>query len=192
MFFDFCIILCIEVNHFRNDVNNSAGKYKVRIYFISGFISTQSPPLKWYPKTLIIGRLTLKTDRYNEQRKEKRMSCNWPIWFYDDSDTRIIQGQLVDISSKAATFTYYTYEKLLFPNQRIIAHFSAPVYGLSDSFAIRDFIRSGHILNIYQISDLLYRITTEFEEVLSFKPGEQFSEEDEFLSLLNSLSEFKK
>jgi hypothetical protein len=119
------------------------------------------------------------------------MSCHWPIWFYDDCDTRIIQGQLVDISSKAAAFTYYTHEKLLLPDHRIIVHFSTPVYGLSNSFAIRDFIRSGYILNVYQINELLYRIATEFEDVLSFKPGEQINEE-EFLLLLNSLSEFKK
>ena len=67
-----------------------------------------------------------------------------------------------------------------------------PVYGLSNSFAIRDFVRSGHILNIDQINDLIYRITTEFEDVLNFKPGEQISREDEFLSMLNSLSELKK
>ena len=133
----------------------------------------------------------MKTDRYNEQRKEKRMSCCWPIWFYDDYDTRIIQGQLIDISSKAAAFTYYTHEKLLLPNQRIIAHFSTPVYGLSDSFAIRDFIRSGRILNIYQMDALIYRIATEFEDALNFKPGEQVNEE-ELLTLLNSLSEYKK
>ena len=119
------------------------------------------------------------------------MSCCWPIWFYDDYDTRIIQGQLIDISSKAAAFTYYTHEKLLLPNQRIIAHFSTPVYGLSDSFAIRDFIRSGRILNIYQMDALIYRIATEFEDALNFKPGEQVNEE-ELLTLLNSLSEYKK
>lgn len=134
----------------------------------------------------------MKADRYNEQRKEKRMLCSWPIWFYDDCDTRVIQGQLVDISSKAAAFTYYTYEKFLLPNQRIIAHFSTPVYGLSNSFAIRDFIRSGRILNIYQMDDLIYRVTTEFEDKLNFKPGEQINGEDEFLSLVNSLSELKK
>ena len=133
----------------------------------------------------------METGSYNEQRKEKRMSCEWPIWFFDDCDTRIIQGQLVDITSKAAAFTYYTHEKLLLPDQRIITHFSMPFYGLSNSFAIRDFIRSGHILNIYQINDLIYRITTEFEDVLSFKPGEQTSGEDELLSLLGVLSELK-
>ncbi len=134
----------------------------------------------------------LRTDRNGERRKEKRMLCNWPIWFYDDSDTRIIQGQLADISSNAAAFTYYTYEKYLLPNQRIIAYFSIPFYGLSNSFAVRDFIRPGHILNIYQMDDLVYRISAKFEDVLNFKPGEQNNGEKEFLSLLNSLSELKK
>ena len=133
----------------------------------------------------------MNTDKYNEQRQEKRMSCNWPIWFYDDCDTRIIQGQLVDISSKAAAFTYYTHEKLFLPDQKIVTHFSMPVYGLSDSFAIRDFMRPGQILNIYQINDLIYRIATKFEDILNFRPGEQIGAEEEFLSLLSDLSELK-
>jgi hypothetical protein len=120
------------------------------------------------------------------------MHYRWPIWFSDDFDTKLTQGQLIDISSKAITFTYYTHEKYLFPNQKIITHFSTPVYGFSNSFAIRDFTRSSYILSICHKNNALYRITAQFEEVLTFRPGEQIGSEAEFISLLSTLSELRK
>ena len=130
----------------------------------------------------------MKTDRNNERRIETRMPCHWPIWFAVNFNRKLMQGQMIDISSKAASFTSYAYESHLFPGQKIVAHFSVPIYGLSDSFAMRDFTRSGCILSIDNINGILCRIATEFGEILSFKPGEQTKIEPDVVSLLKALS----
>lgn len=127
-------------------------------------------------------------DNHNELRTEHRLLYRWPIWFTDDSTGEVIQGQMVDISSEAATFTCYAYEICLFPNQEITAHFSVPLCGLGGSFAVRDFVRSGITYRIDQVNDLVHRITAQFAEPLPFKPGEQTPDEADVIALYKSLS----
>lgn len=127
-------------------------------------------------------------DRYDELRTEHRLLYRWPIWFTDDSTGELMQGQMVDISSEAAAFTCYAYEICPFPSQRITAHFSVPLRGIGDSFAVRNFIRSGRAYRIDQVGKLVHRITAQFAEPLPFRPGEQAHGEADVIALLKTLS----
>ena len=113
----------------------------------------------------------------NERRREKRLRYYWPIWFARDLNHKLSQGQMVDISSEAASFTCYTDEEYPYLGQPIIARFSVPRYGPDDSFDMADFTRAGHICRIEEVNNYLRRIAFQFAEPLPFKPGEQ-SEED--------------
>jgi len=44
---------------------------------------------------------------HEERRAEKRLRYNWPIWFAQDFDDILTQGQMVDVSSRGAAFTCY-------------------------------------------------------------------------------------
>ena len=127
-------------------------------------------------------------DRQNELRTEHRLLYRWPIWFTDEATGVCMQGQMVDISSEAATFTFYPCEINLIPSQEITAHFSVPICGLGDSFAMRNFTRAGYTCRIDQIKKVLHRVTTKFSEPLPFRPGEQTCNEASMMTLLKILS----
>jgi hypothetical protein len=116
------------------------------------------------------------------------MFYNWPIWFADDFSKEPLQGQMVDISSKAAAFTCHAYESHPSSGQRITTHFSVPLSGLGDSFAMRNFVRSGYTYRVDHIGKLLRRVTVQFVELLPFKPGEQTNSEADVAALLKTLS----
>jgi hypothetical protein len=116
------------------------------------------------------------------------MFYNWPIWFADDFNKEPSQGQMVDISSKAAAFTCHAYESHLFSGQQITTHFSVPLSGLGDSFAMRNFIRSGCTYRVDHVSSLLCRVTVQFVELLPFRPGEQTNSEADVAALLKTLN----
>jgi len=109
----------------------------------------------------------------SERRTEQRLRYHWPIWFAEDFDQELTQGQMVDISSKAASFTCYTYESCPYPGQQITARFSVPRYGPDDSFDMANFTRSGHICQVDDVNSFLRRVAIQFAEPLPFKPGEQ-------------------
>ena len=44
-------------------------------------------------------------EKNNERRMEQRLRYHWPIWFAEDFDEELSQGQMVNISSRAAAFT---------------------------------------------------------------------------------------
>ncbi len=115
----------------------------------------------------------METNKNHERREENRINCHWPIWFANGLNKKIIQGELIDISSKAASFTCYSHENHFLPGQTILTNFSVPIYGLNDSFALRQFTRSGSVFSVDVINKKFCRIVTQFTEKLSFKPGEQ-------------------
>jgi hypothetical protein len=127
-------------------------------------------------------------DRHNELRTEHRLLYQWPIWFTDEATGVFTQGQMVDISSEAAAFTFYPCEISLFPSQYITVHFSVPICGLGGSFAVRNFTRSGFACRIDPVSKILHRVTTQFAEPLPFRPGEQTCNEAEMIALFKILS----
>lgn len=115
----------------------------------------------------------------NERRKEQRLRYYWPIWFARDLSHTLSQGQMVDISSRAASFTCYADEECPYLGQPIIARFSVPRYGPDDSFDMADFTRTGHVFRIDDVNSHLRRIAVNFAEPLPFKPGEQSEENSE-------------
>ncbi len=115
----------------------------------------------------------------NERRSEQRLRYYWPIWFTRDFSHTLTQGQMVDISSKAAAFTCHADNDCPYPGQPIVARFSVPRYGPDDSFDMTDFTRQGHVYRVDHVNDFLRRIAVNFAEPLPFKPGEQINKKSE-------------
>ena len=112
-------------------------------------------------------------DASGERRAETRLRYYWPIWFAEDFDDSLVQGQMVDISSRGAAFTCYADDNCPYLGQFITARFSVPSYGEDGSFDMANFTRSGHICRVENISGFLRRIAIQFADPLPFKPGEQ-------------------
>jgi len=111
-------------------------------------------------------------DSVAERRTEKRLRYSWPVWFAEDFNDTLSQGQMVDLNSKGAAFTCYT-DQCPTRGQSITARFSVPCYGPDDSFDMSNFIRSGSICRIEEVNPFLRRVAVQFAEQLPFKPGEQ-------------------
>ena len=109
----------------------------------------------------------------NERRNEKRLRYYWPIWFAEDYNEALSQGQMVDLSSRGAAFTCYADDACPHLGQQITARFSVPCYGPDDSFDMANFTRSANICRIDDVNSFSRRIAVQFAEPLPFKPGEQ-------------------
>jgi hypothetical protein len=112
-------------------------------------------------------------DTKNERRTEQRLRYHWPIWFAENFDGELAQGQMVDISSTGAAFTCYVDDRSPYLGQQITARFSVPHYASDGSFDMEDFIRSGQICRINDLNRFLRRVAIRFVNPLPFKPGEQ-------------------
>ena len=115
----------------------------------------------------------------DERRTEQRLRYYWPIWFAEDFNNNLAQGQMVDVSSAGAAFTCYANEGCPHNGQRITARFSVPRYGPDDSFDMANFTRSGHVCRVDSVNPFLRRVAIQFAEPLPFKPGEQANSESE-------------
>lgn len=109
----------------------------------------------------------------SERRVEERLSYRWPIWFAEDLCGELSQGQMVDISSRAAAFTCYADERCPHPGQHLTTRFSVPQYGPDDSFDLVDFVRSGHVCRVDGAHGAVRRVAVQFTEPLPFCPGRQ-------------------
>lgn len=116
-------------------------------------------------------------EEQNERRTEQRLRYYWPIWFAEDPNEVLSQGQMVDVSSRGAAFTCYADNVCPYPGQHITARFSVPRYGPDDSFDMANFTRSAHVCRVDNVNSFLRRIAVQFAEPLPFKPGEQNAEE---------------
>ncbi len=112
-------------------------------------------------------------ERENERRTEKRLRYYWPIWFAENVDRELAQGQMVDVSSRGAAFTYHAEHDCPYPGQYLTARFSVPRYGVDDAFDMENFTRSGHVCRVENVNGFLRRVAVQFAEPLPFKPGEQ-------------------
>jgi len=112
-------------------------------------------------------------DRIDERRKEQRLHYKWPVWFAEDFDEVLSQGQMVDISSGGAAFTCRADEQCPYPGQHITARFSVPRFGPEEAFDMANFTRSGHICRVDEVNNFVRRVAIQFVEPLPFKPGEQ-------------------
>lgn len=112
-------------------------------------------------------------DRDAERRKEQRLRYHWPIWFAEDFDDTLSQGQMVDICSGGAAFTCYADDSCPHPGQHITARFSVPRFGPGDCFDMASFVRKGHICRVDELNSFHRRVAVQFAEPLPFRPGEQ-------------------
>ncbi len=115
-----------------------------------------------------------------ERRSEQRLRYCWPVWFAEDFNDVLSQGQMVDISSSGASFTCYDDGSCPYLGQHITTRFSVPRLGSEDSFDMENFTRSGHISRIDEVNNYLRRVVIQFAEPLPFKPGEQAEGEIKF------------
>jgi hypothetical protein len=92
-----------------------------------------------------------------ERRFEKRLRYSWPVWFAENFNDILTQGQMIDISSTGAAFSCYA-DKCPWPGQHITARFSVPRYGEENSFDLENFIRDGHICRVDGISPFVRRV----------------------------------
>lgn len=113
----------------------------------------------------------------NERRREQRLRYHWPVWFAEDFNGALSQGQMVDISSTAAAFTCRTNEHYPYVDQYLTTRFSVPRFQPGGAFDMANFTRSGRICRVDGINRFSRRIAVQFAEPLPFKPGEQADSE---------------
>ena len=116
-------------------------------------------------------------DGNSERRTEQRLRYYWAIWFAENVDYTLSQGQMVDVCSKGAAFTCYAHDCCPYPGQNITTHFSVPRYGPDGSFDMANFIRRGCVCRVDNVNSFTRRIAVQFAEPLPFKPGEQANSE---------------
>jgi len=112
-------------------------------------------------------------DKNDERRSEQRLHYYWPIWFAEDFNEALSQGQMLDISSRGAAFTCPADDTCPYLGQEITARFSVPRFGPDESFDMANFTRSAHICRVEEVNAFLRRVALQFAEPLPFKPGEQ-------------------
>ncbi|GAF87851.1 unnamed protein product, partial [marine sediment metagenome] len=103
-----------------------------------------------------------------ERRAEQRLRYYWPIWFAEDFNEALSQGQMVDISSRAAAFTCHFDNSCPYLGQHVTTRFSVPRFGPDDSFDMANFDRSGHICRVDEVNSYLRRVVVQFAEALPF------------------------
>lgn len=114
-----------------------------------------------------------------ERRSEMRLRYQWPVWFAENFNETLSQGQLIDVCSGGIGFTCSADENCPFPGQYITARFSVPRFGSDDSFDLASFTRQGRTCRVDVINDFIRRVAVQFAEPLPFMPGEQTEDEIE-------------
>ena len=112
-----------------------------------------------------------------ERRKERRLRYHWPVWFAEDFDEILSQGQMIDVSSEGASFTCQGDRGCPIPGQDVTARFSVPQFDSGSSFGMVSFTRTGRVCRVDEINANVRRIAVQFAEPLPFKPGEQTDSE---------------
>ena len=93
-----------------------------------------------------------------ERRTEKRLRYSWPVWFAEDFDDILTQGQMVDVSSSGAAFTCYS-DNCPTTGGNITARFSVPRFAEEETFDLENFIRNGQICRVVLAGGMVAIIT---------------------------------
>jgi len=109
-------------------------------------------------------------DSVLERRREPRLRYSWPIWFAEDFDDILTQGQMIDVSSGGAAFTCYA-DRCPGYGEHITARFSVPKSEQGESFDLTNFIRDGKICRIDELGPHIRRVAFQFCEPLPFQPA---------------------
>ncbi len=118
-------------------------------------------------------------DINNERRREQRLRYHWPVWFAEDFNESLSQGQMVDVSSAGAAFTCHADEHCPYVGQHLTTRFSVPRFWPGEAFDMANFTRSGRICRVDDVNQLSRRVAMQFAEPLPFKPGEQANSESD-------------
>ena len=108
-----------------------------------------------------------------ERRIEQRLRYHWPVWFAEDFNEVLVQGQMIDVSSGGAAFTCHADGTCPYPGQQVTARFSVPQLSSEDSFHLANFTRQSKVCRIDNVNSFLRRVAIQFTEPLPFLPGEQ-------------------
>jgi hypothetical protein len=109
----------------------------------------------------------------SNRRSEERLRYAWPVWFSEDFNGILSQGQMVDLSSRGAAFSCRAGDDCPCPGQHLTARFSVPQYVDADSFEMADFFRSGRVCRVEEMNPYSRKVAVQFSQPLPFKPGEQ-------------------
>jgi hypothetical protein len=126
-------------------------------------------------------------DADTERRREQRLRYHWAVWFAEDFNDTLSQGQMVDVSSAGAAFTCHADGNCPSPGQQITARFSVPCFGSDESFDLASFTRSGRICRVDPVNSFLRRVAVQFAEPLPFKSGEQAGNEPDTKQRFNAV-----
>jgi hypothetical protein len=126
-------------------------------------------------------------EQTSERRTEQRLHYQWPVWFAEDFNGILSQGQLVDVSSRGAAFTCGADESCPYSGQEMTARFSVPRFADGDSFDMAHFTRTGRVCRVQDVNNFIRRIAIQFAEPLPFKPGEQVADESDARQRLKSV-----
>jgi hypothetical protein len=118
-------------------------------------------------------------DANTERRREQRLRYHWAVWFAEDFNDILSQGQMVDVSSAGAAFTCHADGNCPSLGQQITARFSVPCLGSDESFDMASFTRSARICRVDPVNTFLRRVAVQFAEPLPFRPGEQAASESD-------------
>ncbi|MBW8000896.1 MAG: hypothetical protein FVQ80_02610 [Planctomycetes bacterium] len=106
----------------------------------------------------------------DERRTEKRLNCDWVIWFTRDLNGNPEHGVVHDLSSKAVAFSCHASENFPIEDHELVVYFYVPNTELPDS--LRKVTRVGRIGRVDSLDKFLRRINLAFYEPLPFRPGE--------------------
>ena len=127
-------------------------------------------------------------DENMERRTEKRLRYHWPVWFAEDFNEVLSQGQMVDISSAAAAFTCHADENCPYLGGQLTARFSVPRFGQGEAFDMASFTRTGRVCRVDNVNGFLRRVAIQFAEPLPFRPGEQADSESDAQQRLKAVT----
>jgi len=113
----------------------------------------------------------MDTKGSRDRRSEGRLRYHWPVWVSDNpANDRVIQGQMVDLNSRAAAFTLHTNDGQPWVHQRLTTRFGVPRYNQEGAFDVVDLIREGHVDRVERPNPSVWRVVMQFHEPLPFKP----------------------
>ena len=127
-------------------------------------------------------------EKTDERRAEQRLRYHWPIWFAEDFNEILSQGQMVDVSSSGAAFTCQADNSCPYIGQELTTRFSIPRFISDDSFDMASFTRSGRVCRVDSQNEFLRRVAVQFAEPLPFRPALQEEDESETREKLKSVT----
>ncbi len=115
---------------------------------------------------------------FEERRREKRLRYHWPVWFAEDFNETLMQGQMIDVSSGGAAFRCHADKNCPYPGQKLTAKFSVPKINTSDDFEMASFTWPATVCRVDELNSFTRRIAVQFAKPLPFKPAEHVEDSE--------------